>query len=44
MSNAVLWRAGGFGDMMQTGTVTKEAQSVNVSQPNEAVLTSPDLL
>ena len=23
MSNAVLWRAGGFRDMMQTGTVTK---------------------
>ena len=28
MSNAVLWRAGGFRDMMQTGTVTKEAQSL----------------
>ena len=27
MSNAVLWRAGGFRDMMQTGTATKEAQS-----------------
>jgi uncharacterized protein (TIGR02246 family) len=27
MSNAVLWRAGGFKDMMQTGTVTQEAQS-----------------
>jgi len=26
MSNVVLWRAGGFRDMMQTGTVTKEAQ------------------
>jgi uncharacterized protein (TIGR02246 family) len=26
MSNAVLWRAGGFRDMMQTGTVSKEAQ------------------
>ena len=25
MSNAVLWRAGGFRDMMQTGRVTKEA-------------------
>ena len=25
MSNAVLWRAGGFRDMMQTGTATKEA-------------------
>ena len=24
MSNVVLWRAGGFRDMMQTGTVTKE--------------------
>ena len=28
MSNAVLWRAGGFRDMMHTDTVTKEAQSV----------------
>jgi uncharacterized protein (TIGR02246 family) len=27
MSNAVLWRAGGFRDIMQTGTVTKEAHS-----------------
>jgi hypothetical protein len=44
MSNAVLWRARGFRDMMQTGTVTKEAQSLNVSHPNEPVLTSPDLL
>jgi ketosteroid isomerase-like protein len=44
MSNAVLWRAGGFRDMMQTGTVTKEAQSLNVSHPNEPVLTSFDLL
>jgi uncharacterized protein (TIGR02246 family) len=43
MSNAVLWRAGGFKDMMQTGTVTKEAQSLNVSHPNEPVFTSPDL-
>jgi len=42
MSNAVLWRAGGFKDMMQTGTVTKEAQSLNVSHPNEPVLTSLD--
>ena len=25
MSNAVLWRAGGFRDMMQTGAVTKDA-------------------
>ena len=25
MSNAVLWRAGGFKDMMQTGTATKDA-------------------
>ena len=25
MSNAVLWRAGGFRDVMQTGTVPKEA-------------------
>jgi hypothetical protein len=29
--------------MMQTGTLTK-AQSFNVSQSNEPVLTSPDLL
>ena len=28
MSNAVFWRAGGFKDMMQTGTLTKDAQSV----------------
>jgi len=27
ISNAVLWRAGGFRDMMQTGTRTKEVQS-----------------
>ena len=27
IGNAVLWRAGGFRDMMQTATVTKEAQS-----------------
>jgi len=27
MSNAVLWRAGGFKDMMQTGTVTKETRA-----------------
>ena len=38
MSNAVLWRAGGFRDMMQTGTVPKEAQSSNVSQSNEPTL------
>ena len=27
MTNAVLWRAGGYRDMAQTGTLTKEAQS-----------------
>jgi hypothetical protein len=32
MSNAVLWRAGGFRDMMQTGTVPKEAQSSEVQR------------
>ena len=41
MSNAVLWRAGGFRDMMQTGTATKEAPSINVPHPNEAARTSP---
>ena len=30
MSNAVLWRAGGFREMMQTAPVPKEAQSSNV--------------
>jgi uncharacterized protein (TIGR02246 family) len=38
MSNTVLWRAGGFKDMRQTGTVPKEAQSSNVSQSNEPTL------
>jgi ketosteroid isomerase-like protein len=32
MSNAVLWRAGGFRDMLQTGTAPKEGQSSHVSQ------------
>ena len=31
MSNAVLWRAGGFRDILKTGTLTKEAQSSNPS-------------
>jgi uncharacterized protein (TIGR02246 family) len=41
MSNVVLWRAGGFRDMMRTGTVTKEAQSVDVPQSHEPALVSP---
>jgi SnoaL-like domain len=32
MSNAVLWRAGGFRDMMQTGTVTTKAQSLGAQR------------
>jgi len=35
MSNAVLWRAGGFRDMMSTGRIPKEAKSSSVSQSNE---------
>ena len=32
INTAVLWRAGGFRDMLQTGALTREAQSANGSQ------------
>ena len=33
MRNAVRWRAGGFRDIMQTGTLTNEAQSLHRDRP-----------